>query len=157
MPYQNETQNIISSEDKHPSHLAALPHLVCLPGNRIPYPPSFRANLLIEQPQPFDSIYASIGQHDRVILDDALRVVRIRHVAGQFVELGATDGTDGGGGRGGVGRGRCEGRVAGGCLERGQASGEGDVEERPGRERVEAVVGGEEERGQVGPAGGRVE
>lgn len=157
MPYQSKTQNIVSSEDKHPPHLAALPHLVSLPGNRIPYPPSFRANLLIEQPQPLHSIYASVGQHDRVILDDALRVVCIRHVAGQFVELGATDGTDGGGGRGGVGRGRCEGRVAGGCLERGQASGEGDVEERPGRERVEAVVGGEEERGQVGPAGGRVE
>jgi hypothetical protein len=156
MSYQNAKPRYLSSEDEHSPHLAALPHLVCLPGNRIAYPPSFRADLLVEQPQPLHSIYASVGQHDRVVLDDTLRVVCIGHVAGQFVELGATDGTDGGG-RGGIGRGRCEGRVAGGCLERGQAGGQGDVEERPGRERVEAVVSGEEEGGQVGPAGGRVE
>lgn len=47
--------------------------------------------------------------------------------------------------------------MAEGCLERGEAGGECDVEEWSGREGEEGVVGLDEEGCQVLPAGGRVE
>ena len=47
--------------------------------------------------------------------------------------------------------------MTGGCFEGAEAGGEGDVEQGPGREGVERVVGCEEEGCEGGPAGGGVE
>ena len=82
---------------------------------------------------------------------------RIRHVARQFVELRAADGTYGCSGGGGVGGGGCVCGVASRGFQSGEAGAEGGVEEGAGREGVQGVVGCEEEVCEVIPAGGGVE
>lgn len=82
----------------------------------------------------------------------------LRDVFGEGVELGAADGADGDSGAIDGGRGMGEagvrlGGVAGGGFERGQARGESDVEEGPGRKGEERVMCCQEEVGEVVPAG----
>lgn len=144
-------------QHKHPPNLTLPPQLLFRPTHRISNPSPLRPNLLVEHPQPLGPIDPPIRQHHGVVLDDTLRMMCIRHIACEFVELGAADGAHGcGGGRSVCGAGG-EGGMAGGRFEGAEAGGEGDVEEGPRGERVQRVVGCEEEGGEVGPAGWGIE
>ncbi len=113
-----------------------------------------RHDLLVQLHQPLPPINASVGQHDRIILDMALSVVRIGYVSRELVQLRAADGADGraggGGGRAGVAR------MARGSFERREAGGKSDVERRASGKREEVVMRANEKGGEVMPAIGGV-
>lgn len=98
-----------------------------------------RAELLVQSLQALATEDAAVGEHHRIVLDVALGVVRVGHISGKLVELGATDRADG---RTSVGI--CLQRilrVAARRLECREARRQGDVEEWLGRQGVELVVG----------------
>jgi hypothetical protein len=81
-------------QHKDTPHLAVLPQLLRLTGHWISHEAFGRPDLFIEQPQSLASVDAPVGQHHRIVLHDALCVMCIRHIAGEFVKLGAANGTD---------------------------------------------------------------
>lgn len=104
-------------------------------------------------------VHAAAGEHHEVIIDMALVVVGVRHVARERVQLRRADGAHAAA-RAAVGR--CnvaDGRaaaVARGCLERREPGLQRDVEERVRGHAEELVVRLDEEVGQRGPARGVV-
>ena len=72
----------------------------------------------------------------------------------ELVELGAADWTDAGDSRVWIRGGRGIERVAGGCLESGEAGTKGDMQEGSSREGEQRVVGRDEEIREMSPAGG---
>jgi hypothetical protein len=106
----------------HLAHFVFRPSISLNASDRVPDPPALCADLLVERLQPVASVDSSIGKHDRIVLDDALGVMRIGDIARKLVQLSAADRADGGGGRRRVGRGGSEGRMTCGGLQCGETS-----------------------------------
>jgi hypothetical protein len=78
---RNGTQRKLS-HNIHSAHLAFPPSITLDAINWIPDPPTFSSNLFVECRQLITAINSSVREYHRIILDDALRVMRIRNVTG---------------------------------------------------------------------------
>jgi hypothetical protein len=65
----------------HSAHVCLLPGVTLNASDWIPHPSRFRSHLFVESFQSVAAIYPSIGQHYRIILDNALGMMRVRDVA----------------------------------------------------------------------------
>lgn len=130
------------SHDKNPPHLPPPPPL---PSNRIPHLRPLPPVLFAPKhpcPQPLLPIHPSTRQHHRLLIYRTLGTLGVGNAAGEFVEFGAADWADGGGGwwvfggvgvgcgggEGGIGGVRGVDGMASGSFEGGEAGAEGDVE-----------------------------